>query len=319
MASDLTTGVFFYLRVLDEKPLALFRLDVDTDRKEINETVWDGSSWQETNRLTMYIGYGSTEVEQVLERDATLVFPDAFREKAPNFQRIIPTVMSKHLAGKHDQASHAGGHGHGRDLTEVANKVNEKTALINANGEVFRAGQTEDEAEELELAQESVRLIIAQGAPNDDGMEMTMNALDKAGDPVVEDVFIAVEGTGMVAGAVAVSRGEAFGIDISGGDDVDMDNMDDFVVEIPKMMTMNYLGTTGLADGAGSALFGKVVKRAALEERGLILEPLNKKAKTFWEAMGFSDTIKVGTKTVLTETGLVMDAQAVSDLAGLLT
>jgi hypothetical protein len=51
----------------------------------------------------------------------------------------------------------------------------------------------------------------------------------------------------------------------------------------------------------------------------LILEPLNKKAKTFWEAMGFSDTIKVGTKTVLTETGLVMDAQAVSDLAGLLT
>jgi hypothetical protein len=113
MASDLTTGVFFYLRVLDEKPLALFRLDVDTDRKEINETVWDGSSWQETNRLTMYIGYGSTEVEQVLERDATLAFPDAFRDKAPNFKRIIPSVMSKHL--QHDQKTH--GRGGGRAST----------------------------------------------------------------------------------------------------------------------------------------------------------------------------------------------------------
>lgn len=319
MASDLETGAFFYLRMLDEKPVVLFRLDVNTDTKEINETVWDGASWQETNRLTMYIADGSTEVEQVLERDATLVFPDAFREQAPNFKRIIPSVMSKHLAGKHDQKTHSGGHGHGRDLKEVADKINEKTALMTANGEIFLAGQNEDEGEELELAQESVNLIIAQGAPNDDGMEMTMNALDKAGDPVVEDVFIAVEETGMVAGAVAVSRGESFGIDISGGDDVDMDNMDDFIVEIPKMMTINYLGTTGLADGAGSAMFGKVVKQAAKEKRGLILEPLNDKAKTFWQGMGFSDTIKVGAKLVLTDAGLVMDAQAVSDLAGLLT
>jgi hypothetical protein len=113
MVSDLTTGVFFYVRVLDEKPLALFRLDVDTDRKEINETIWDGSSWQETNRLTMYIGYGSTEVEQVLERDATLAFPDAFRDLAPNFKRIIPSVMSKHL--EHDQKTH--GRGGGRAST----------------------------------------------------------------------------------------------------------------------------------------------------------------------------------------------------------
>jgi hypothetical protein len=124
MASDLTTGVFFYVRVLDEKPLALFRLDVDTDRKEINETIWDGSSWQETDRLTMYIGYGSTEVEQILERDATLAFPDAFRDKAPNFKRIIPSVMSKHLQGKHDQRTHGGGGGMGapRDTAHAKQK-----------------------------------------------------------------------------------------------------------------------------------------------------------------------------------------------------
>jgi hypothetical protein len=111
MASELENGAFFYLRVLDDKPVALFRLDVNTKTKEVNETIWDGESWQETDRLTMYIAYGSTEVEQVLERDATLAFPDAFRDKAPNFKRIIPSVMSKHLAGKHDQSSHGRGGG----------------------------------------------------------------------------------------------------------------------------------------------------------------------------------------------------------------
>jgi hypothetical protein len=51
----------------------------------------------------------------------------------------------------------------------------------------------------------------------------------------------------------------------------------------------------------------------------LFLEPLDKKAKAFWTAMGFADSITVGRKVVTLDLALAMDAQAVSDLAGLLT
>jgi hypothetical protein len=318
MASDLTTGVFFYLRVLDEKPLALFRLDVDTDRKEINETVWDGSSWQETDRLTMYIGYGSTEVEQVLERDATLAFPDAFRDKAPNFKRIIPSVMSKHLAGKHDQASHGAGHGHTGDLAQIAGKIKEKTSSIEADGgSIFQAsgsGIDEDEAQEnLELAKEGVQMVVGLDSKlkSDRGIQMTNDALGDEGD-MDGDVHVVVEGkTGTVAGAMRLDSEPVGGFD----ENPKFDNPLDAYVEIPNMTHIAFLGTTGTADGAGSALFGRAVQHAAKRKEGLALEPLDKDARSFWRSMGFADNIKIGGRQIAMDAALVMSPEAVQDLA----
>ena len=147
MASDLKTGAYFYLRIVDDVPVAVFRLDVNVESKEVHEAQWVNDAWVETDRLTMYISDGSNEVEQVLERDATLAFPDAFRNPAPAFKRLMPTVMSKHLNGKHDQSSHAKGGGRHTDLSDEdwdsLQKKSSQTSLTRKEEHTFLDYQAE--------------------------------------------------------------------------------------------------------------------------------------------------------------------------------
>ena len=54
-----------------------------------------------------------------------------------------------------------------------------------------------------------------------------------------------------------------------------------------KYAELHYLGTTGIVDGAGSALFGDAVKFAAENGVGISLSPLDAEAQDFWKSMGF--------------------------------
>jgi hypothetical protein len=96
-------------------PLVLFRLDADDKKQTLLEQRWnmDTSGWEATDRLVGYLVDGSVFVEQVDERTAMRSFPDAFVSRIA--KNMTPTVIVKHLAGKHDQAAH--GHGGGRAST----------------------------------------------------------------------------------------------------------------------------------------------------------------------------------------------------------
>lgn len=56
------------------------------------------------------------------------------------------------------------------------------------------------------------------------------------------------------------------------------------------LIEMGHLGTTGLVDGAGSTLFGMVIKHAATINSGIWLSPLNNKAAEYWSHMGFESS-----------------------------
>lgn len=55
----------------------------------------------------------------------------------------------------------------------------------------------------------------------------------------------------------------------------------------PKELEIEYLGTSGQADGVGSRLFAHAVRVAADEGRDVSLVPLDSEAKDYWESMGF--------------------------------
>jgi len=295
--------------------VALFRLKVNEAQRELDEDAWTDGAWKPTSRLMEYLFDGSTEVVEVAERDAMRDFPDALESRVAKEMR--PTFTIKHLAGKHDQKTHAG-HGHGGDLRAIADIINAKTDALTVDGFIESFAdlneQFEGGGEFLQEATDSVDGLIKRGAPIDDGIKLTRQALNAVDDDYAEDVFVALDGNGDIAGAVSYSIESPFATDASyKGDDFEGAEID-----MPEMVHMQYLGTTGIIDGAGSALFGQVVRTAAREKKAIYLEPLNKKARSFWEAMGFVGEIKIGNTLASMEGELVLSADAVAELARLL-
>lgn len=259
----------------------------------------------------------AVDLRKWFRRTDILEEPPAVARKAT--KGFDPNVTIKHLAGKHDQRTHgSGGHGHSGDLQAVADKIKEKTAALEASGgEIFAASD-----EDIEMAKESVETIAGMmdtSIDDDPGLQMTQNALEPSSytPGIPQQVLIATEGdTGSVAGAIRVEHTPAYGISEKKAETVD--DPVDALVELPPVTTIAYLGTTGTADGAGSALFGAALKVAAKRKEGMVLEPLDEQAESFWKAMGFTDRIKVGKEMILLEGGLILSAEAVADLAGAL-
>jgi len=309
-----TVTVRYFQRILaDGSPVALFRHSTDERAKTLTEARWDSNAgWDPTDRLTEYLVDGYALIEEVGERDAMRAFPDAFESRIAKVME--PTVTVKHLAGKHDQKTHAG-HGHGGDLAQIASKIKEKTSALEAGGGAIISATEED----IVMAQENLEMIAdlnGTSIDDDSGLQMTRNALDaeQTSDNVEHETLIAVEGeTGSVAGAIRVEHVPAFAIDENKAETAD--EPEDAVVEVPRVTTIAYLGTTGMTDGAGSALFGSAVKIAAKRKEGLILEPLDAQAESYWRAMGFVDKIKIGSANIVLEDGLILSAEAVADLA----
>ena len=70
--------ITFFERVIgDGQPVALFRLNIDEAKQEVNEDIWQNGEWSSTDRLSGYLFDGSSEVVRVTEREAMRDFPDA--------------------------------------------------------------------------------------------------------------------------------------------------------------------------------------------------------------------------------------------------
>ena len=284
--------------------VALFRLNVDQVKRELNEDAWTDGAWKTTSRLMEYLFEGSTEVVEVAERDAMRDFPDALESRVA--KEIHPTFIVKHLAGQHDQKTH--GSGAPIDAKEIASVINEKTFDLSM-GEYE---EIEIEGEDREVALDSIQLMMSMGEINKGaGVAMTMYAIK---DDEATDKIAIINSEGAVAGA-ASARVENIDVVI-----VPRDrgwDTPDKVGSLNDVLHMTYLGTTGIEDGVGSTLFGSMLTRAAKQNRPIVLEPLDSKARAFWHRMGFRDEITVDG---VTYSGggdtMLMSAETVAAIAG---
>ena len=60
-------------------------------------------------------------------------------------------------------------------------------------------------------------------------------------------------------------------------------------IEIPPQIYVEYLGSTGIVDGTGSALVASVIQEAAGRGIGIGLSPVDKDAADFWSKMGMTE------------------------------
>jgi hypothetical protein len=130
-----TVTVRYFQRILaDGSPVALFRHSTDERAKTLTEARWDSNAgWDPTDRLTEYLVDGYALIEEVGERDAMRAFPDAFESRIAKVME--PTVTVKHLAGKHDQASHGTGGGRASQLNPDNQFGSPFTARMTEDGE----------------------------------------------------------------------------------------------------------------------------------------------------------------------------------------
>ena len=158
---------------------------------------------------------------------------------------------------------------------EIASKINDKTDTL-----------TEKESAELISLEDSYQKDMALSSLSD--LEDSLSVTDDRGFNMTEKAIkstdtqsrtnLLIDADGNIAGAVNYTRKPAY--DLGDG-------------EFPgKVIEMKYLGTTGIVDGAGSSLFGQVLRYASSRDSGIMLTPLDTDAFSFWKKMGFSpDTI----------------------------
>lgn len=158
---------------------------------------------------------------------------------------------------------------------EIASKINDKTDTL-----------THKDGAELISLEDSYQKDMALSSLSD--LEDSLSVTDDRGFNMTEKAIkstdtqsrtnLLVDADGNIAGAVNYTRKPAY--DLGDG-------------EFPgKVIEMKYLGTTGIVDGAGSSLFGQVLRYASSRDSGIMLTPLDTDAFSFWKKMGFSpDTI----------------------------
>lgn len=187
----------------------------------------------------------------------------------------------------HDESGRfASSDGGSATLNTVADKINEKTTALTNDGATFDSIKTFDQQQNdynqlLELGQQ-----VAEGVDPEGGMTPEDGIQFEAGYSMTEAAL-----TYTIPGNLASDQGAVVSLHDSAGQlagavaytVTEEDNPADRSVEL------HYLGTTGIVDGAGSALFGKAVGFAASKDMGMKLTWLDTEAKAFWEKMGFAE------------------------------
>lgn len=162
-----------------------------------------------------------------------------------------------------------------KQADEIASKINDKTdTLTNEDGAELISLE---DGYQKDMALSSLSdLEDSLSVTDDRGFNMTQKAIKST--DTQSRTNLLVDADGNIAGAVNYTRKPAY--DLGDG-------------EFPgKVIEMRYLGTTGTVDGAGSSLFGSVLRYAASRNSGIMLTPLDTDAFSFWKKMGFSpDTI----------------------------
>ena len=141
--------------------------------------------------------------------------------------------------------------------------IKSKTATAEAEGSVV--SQTDMGPDEINARIDDVADLMDDPAFNDDeGVQFARFAAQE------DTVFVAeADGIGVTAvlgGHMMSDPGELMGN--------------------PKSFKVEYVGTTGMVDGAGSQAAGAAIKHAAANKAGLLLEPSSPGAEAFWTKVG---------------------------------
>ena len=193
-----------------------------------------------------------------------------------------------------------------RTTRTIAETINDKTSNLASDGdarvETFIGSEDSFDKETSKLLQrelddlsKSVFGVHPQTGmvQRDIGFDMVEGAFWEAHDDDT-DLIILRDKSDRIAGAVSFEHEGSTFNELPYGD----------------FLEMGHLGTTGLVDGAGSTLFGKVIKHAATVDSGIWLSPLNNKAAEYWSFMGFESRVHGDTG----ERVLVMSPESVAKI-----
>jgi hypothetical protein len=156
---------------------------------------------------------------------------------------------------------------HGNQWTGSGSMQENATQFSSSGGEIHElAGPDEARAYLDEL--DNMGEFMPEEWKADPGTVMTYAALNEAVDEGIAHVFIAGNPDSGIAGALAV------------GDTTDLTDRPSAFV--------SFLGTTGLEEGAGSALVQQAAQWAAGHDLPLVGDPVAK-AVGFWQKMGWHE------------------------------
>jgi SPP1 gp7 family putative phage head morphogenesis protein len=176
-----------------------------------------------------------------------------------------PTAkVQKHAPGKHDQKTHGKGGG------------GKSSVFYESGGELSNAlSLNARELKEAQITLELMEDVIGDEFKSDEGVKFTKFALESdLGDT---KVIIAKTEDGL-AGAISYNEMSKEIIDSVGTY---------LPTESPEPhMYIQYLGSTGLVDGTGTALADAVFQEAADKGLGVMLESASVGATAFWEKIG---------------------------------
>jgi hypothetical protein len=190
----------------------------------------------------------------------------------------------------------------------VTNKINEKTTALESQGAKITSLQNQDELIEAfdsleQLAEQTLNdpelgMNVHEAMEMDSGFTMTREALDHVeaeflGNPDEVRTIALFDAGGTIAGATSLTMGSNDNGEVA--------------------LNLNYLGTTGMVDGAGSALFGEAISFANEQGVSIQLHALDSEAYNFWVSMGFAH--ESGSTVFMPNEYLTMDSDTVANIA----
>jgi len=190
----------------------------------------------------------------------------------------------------------------------VSDKIKEKTTALETQGakitsltntdQVIEALDSLERLAEQHLNDPDLGMNVHEAMEMDRGFTMTREALDNVDGDFLGNAnevrAIAVfDASGEIAGATSLTIGSN-------------DNGE-------PTLDLNYLGTTGMVDGAGSALFGQAISFANEQGVGIQLHALDSDAYDFWTSMGFAHAS--GSTMFQPNEYLTMDSDIVTQIA----
>lgn len=191
----------------------------------------------------------------------------------------------------------------------VSDKIKEKTTALESQGAKITSLQNQDELieafdslerlAEQRLNDPALGMNVYEAMEMDSGFTMTREALDHVeadflGNPDEVRTIAVFDASGEIAGATSLTMGVVDG-------------------DTNSILNLNYLGTTGMVDGAGSALFGEAISFANEMNTGIQLHALDSEAYNFWVSMGFAH--ESGSTVFKPNEYLTMDSDTVANIA----
>ena len=211
--------------------------------------------------------FPSTEEEIGKSVAVSSPFPSTQEEVGKKVPVKDVASLTLHLEGQHDQADHGKGGG--------GSSVEKTRAILEKNQAEFRdaGGRIVVEDDYPQAMKDLDRIVMeVDAAHNYKGMDFAQHAITDAEEMEgLVDLVVAKDEYGYMAGAMSLINTE-----IVGGEH--------------PVMAINFIGTTGIIEGAGSALVQEAINSAADAGLALTGTPADEDAERYWvEKMGWRE------------------------------